>query len=255
MRVILLPTVAAAALSVGIPAFAADGHHGIATVLLAQNEAGTGDSGGAEKLPRKKSGGGGEKAGAGGTGAGEGNESTAGSGSSDQGAASGGGSSDQGTSAGSGSSDQGTTAGGASGDTNQAGTAGGSGGNNKAGTGGGTDSGESAGGDTGGSSGDNKKKEAGQSGGGSTNINITSEQRTEVTRAFSKVNVESVDIDVDLNVGVVVPKRVRTLHTCPNEVIRILHGLPSCRFIVVRNRIVIVNPSTRRVVTIIERSG
>jgi hypothetical protein len=37
--------------------------------------------------------------------------------------------------------------------------------------------------------------------------------------------------------------------------VRILQGLPECRFVVVRDQIVIVEPRTRRIVTVIERSG
>jgi len=38
-------------------------------------------------------------------------------------------------------------------------------------------------------------------------------------------------------------------------VVRIIHGLPECRYVVVKDQIVIVNPKTRRVVTVIERRG
>jgi hypothetical protein len=53
----------------------------------------------------------------------------------------------------------------------------------------------------------------------------------------------------------VVPTTVTTLHTCPGEVVRILRGLPECRYIVVRDQIVIVEPGTRKIVTVIERRG
>jgi hypothetical protein len=45
------------------------------------------------------------------------------------------------------------------------------------------------------------------------------------------------------------------LHTCPSDVVRIIHGLPDCRYVVVRDKIVIVEPSSRRIVTVIERHG
>jgi Protein of unknown function (DUF1236) len=85
---------------------------------------------------------------------------------------------------------------------------------------------------------------------------VTSEQRTEVTRAFSSVNVEPVtNVSFSVSVGTVVPTTITTLHTCPGEVVRILRGLPECRYIVVRDQIVIVEPSTRKIVTVIERRG
>jgi hypothetical protein len=240
MRISLLTSVTAAALMLAVPALAEIRENQAGTVLLAQKDAA--GSGGAEELPRNQSGGGGEGSGATGQG-----ESTSGGGEAESG---------QGTSGGGGAeSGQGTSGGGGSGEADQSGKAGDSGANTEGGSGtnksGGGDEGGGAGGKTG-DAGDSSKKGAGE-GGGSTNINITTEQRTEISRAFSSVNVESVDIDIDLSVGVVVPERVTTLHTCPGEVIRILQGLPSCRYIVVRNRIVIINPSTRRVVTIIER--
>ncbi|MCD6072209.1 MAG: hypothetical protein K0S42_2725, partial [Microvirga sp.] len=36
---------------------------------------------------------------------------------------------------------------------------------------------------------------------------------------------------------------------------RILTGLPECKYIVVRDQIVILEPRTRRIVTVIERRG
>jgi hypothetical protein len=86
---------------------------------------------------------------------------------------------------------------------------------------------------------------------------VTSEQRTEITRAFSSVNVQPMnDVNFSVSVGTVVPETVVThLQACPSEVIRILHGLPECRFVVVRNQVVIVEPKTRKIVTVIERRG
>jgi hypothetical protein len=238
MRISLFTSVTAAALTLAVPALADFRETQSGTVLLAQNDTGGASSGGAEELPRNQSGG-------------------TGQGGSGEGASGGGGESGQGTSGGGAETGQGTSAGGGTGDADQSGKAGGSGTDTEGGSGtnkaGGGDEGGGSGGKTG-DAGDSSKQGAGE-GGGSTNINITTEQRTEISRAFSSVNVESVDIDIDLSVGVVVPERVTTLHTCPGEVIRILKGLPSCRYIVVRNRIVIINPSTRRVVTIIERSA
>jgi len=57
-----------------------------------------------------------------------------------------------------------------------------------------------------------------------------------------------------VHTGVVLPATV-TLHSCPADVIRIIHGLPECRFVVVKDKIVIVEPSSRRIVTVIERTG
>ncbi|KLK90981.1 hypothetical protein AA309_22630 [Microvirga vignae] len=63
-------------------------------------------------------------------------------------------------------------------------------------------------------------------------------------------------MNFSVSVGTVVPDTVITrLEACPNEVIRILQGLPECRYVIVRDQVVIVEPKTRRIVTVIERRG
>jgi hypothetical protein len=86
---------------------------------------------------------------------------------------------------------------------------------------------------------------------------VTSEQRTEITQAFSSVNVRPLtNVTFSVSVGTVVPETVVTdLQACPSEVVRILRGLPECRYVVVRDQVVIVEPKTRRIVTVIERRG
>ena len=82
-------------------------------------------------------------------------------------------------------------------------------------------------------------------------MSLSSEQRTQVTRAFSSVHVAPLtNVNFDVHTGVVLPATV-TLHSCPADVIRIIHGLPECRFVVVKDKIVIVEPSSRRIVTVI----
>ncbi len=86
---------------------------------------------------------------------------------------------------------------------------------------------------------------------------MTSEQRSQITQSFRNVDVQPLnDVNFSVSVGTVVPETVVThLHACPSEVVRILHGLPECRYVVVHNQIVIVEPSTRKIVTVIERRG
>lgn len=81
----------------------------------------------------------------------------------------------------------------------------------------------------------------------STSISVTSERRTEITRAFCSVTVEPItDVNVTVNVGTVVPETAVTHpHACPNEVVRILKGLPECRYVILRNQMVIGEPKTR----------
>ncbi|KAB0266977.1 DUF1236 domain-containing protein [Microvirga brassicacearum] len=90
----------------------------------------------------------------------------------------------------------------------------------------------------------------------STAVSVSSEQRTEITRAFSGVNVQPLtNVEFNVSVGASVPASVTTLYDCPNTVERILTGLPECKYVVIRDQIVIVEPSTRRIVTVIERRG
>jgi Protein of unknown function (DUF1236) len=87
-------------------------------------------------------------------------------------------------------------------------------------------------------------------------INVSNEQRTQIRQSFRTVNVSPVtDVNFSVSVGSTLPTTVTTLHDCPDTVERLLTGLPECKFIVVRDQIVIVEPRTRRIVTVIERQG
>jgi hypothetical protein len=69
------------------------------------------------------------------------------------------------------------------------------------------------------------------------------------------VNVQPTDVNFSVSVGAEVPTSVTTLHSCPETVRSIITGIPECRYIVVKDKIVLINPQTRRVVTVIERQG
>jgi hypothetical protein len=89
----------------------------------------------------------------------------------------------------------------------------------------------------------------------SSSVNVSSEQRTQITRAFSSVNVAPVtNVNFEVRTGTVLPATVN-LHPCPRQVIDILTGIRECQFVIVKNEIVIVEPSSRRIVTVIERRG
>lgn len=82
-------------------------------------------------------------------------------------------------------------------------------------------------------------------------VNINAEQKTEITKVFRTEKVEPARIDIDVNVGVVVPRTV-TLRPLPTRVIEIV---PSYRnyeyFVLADGRIVIVEPATFKVVYIL----
>ncbi|MBJ6127041.1 DUF1236 domain-containing protein [Microvirga splendida] len=85
---------------------------------------------------------------------------------------------------------------------------------------------------------------------------MTSEQRTQISRSFSSVNVQPLtNVEFSVSVGSTVPTSVTTLYDCPETVRSILTGLPECKYIVVRDQVVILEPRTRRIVTVIERRG
>jgi hypothetical protein len=82
-------------------------------------------------------------------------------------------------------------------------------------------------------------------------IDISAEQKTEITQVFREVKVEPVDIDIDVNVGVVVPRTV-TLRPLPPRIIEIVPAYRSYEYFVLADgRIVIVEPSTFKVVYIL----
>lgn len=82
-------------------------------------------------------------------------------------------------------------------------------------------------------------------------INITTEQKTQIREIIRETKVEPADIDIDLRVGIEVPRTVE-LHPLPPRFIEIV---PEYRdyvyFVLVDGRVVIVEPDTYEVVYII----
>ena len=82
-------------------------------------------------------------------------------------------------------------------------------------------------------------------------IDLTTEQRTEVKQVFTTQSVEPVDIDIDLSVGVAVPRTV-TLHPVPPRIVEIVPAYQGYDYFVLADgRIVIVEPDTLHVVYIL----
>jgi len=93
----------------------------------------------------------------------------------------------------------------------------------------------------------------------STNVNasvkINDQQRTRVTQAISRLNVQPVSsVNFSLSVGTAVPRDVR-LQTLPADVVEVVPQYRGYSFFVVRDEIVIVEPSTYKIVTVLPRSG
>ncbi len=94
---------------------------------------------------------------------------------------------------------------------------------------------------------------SGASGGSSAGgeVNVTSEQQTRIRSVVSKVNIREVsNVNVNIAVGTVLPSTVE-LVAVPPELIEIVPQFRSYRVIKVSGRILIVEPSSRRIVYII----
>jgi hypothetical protein len=82
-------------------------------------------------------------------------------------------------------------------------------------------------------------------------IDITTEQRTEIRNVIVESKAEPVDLDIQVNVGVVVPKTVE-LRPLPPRIIEIVPAYRSYEYFVLADgRIVIVEPGTLKVVYVI----
>lgn len=86
-------------------------------------------------------------------------------------------------------------------------------------------------------------------------VNINDQQRTRVTQSISRLNVQPVtNVNFSLSVGTAVPRDVR-LQTLPADVVEVVPQYRGYNFFVVRDEIVIVEPSTSKIVTVLPRSG
>ncbi|KAA0073708.1 DUF1236 domain-containing protein [Tardiphaga sp. P9-11] len=86
-------------------------------------------------------------------------------------------------------------------------------------------------------------------------VNIDDQQRTRVTQSISRLNVQPLNnVNFSLTVGTSVPRDIR-LQTLPSEVVEVVPQYRGYSFFVVRDEIVIVEPSTLQIVTVLPRSG
>lgn len=82
-------------------------------------------------------------------------------------------------------------------------------------------------------------------------IDITTEQRTEIRNVIVETKAEPVKLDIDVNVGVVVPRTVE-LRPLPPRIIEIVPAYRGYEyFVLVDGRIIIVEPGTLKVVYVI----
>ncbi|KRR19015.1 hypothetical protein CQ14_19225 [Bradyrhizobium lablabi] len=92
-----------------------------------------------------------------------------------------------------------------------------------------------------------------------TNVNVsanlTESQRTRVSTSISRLNARPVtNVNFSLSVGTVVPRNVR-FQPLPADVVEVMPQYRGYNFIVVREDIVIIEPSTYKIVDVLPRGG
>jgi hypothetical protein len=86
-------------------------------------------------------------------------------------------------------------------------------------------------------------------------VNINDRQRTQLSQSFARVNVQPLShVNFSVSVGTAIPRDVR-LHTLPADVVEVVPQYRGYNFVMVRDEIVIVDPATYKIVTVLPRSG
>ncbi|WP_346657384.1 DUF1236 domain-containing protein [Bradyrhizobium monzae] len=86
-------------------------------------------------------------------------------------------------------------------------------------------------------------------------MNINDQQRTRIGASISHLNVQPLtNVNFSLSVGTVVPRDVR-LQPLPADVVEIVPQYPGYNFVLVKDEIVIVEPATYKIVTVLPYSG
>ncbi|THK36999.1 DUF1236 domain-containing protein [Ensifer sp. MPMI2T] len=94
------------------------------------------------------------------------------------------------------------------------------------------------------------ESQQGQATGGG-DVNVTVEQKTEITQIVKEENVEPVDVDFNVTVGAAVPETVE-LRPLPQRIVKIVPQYEGYRFFVLADgRIVIVEPSSLKIIVIL----
>jgi len=91
------------------------------------------------------------------------------------------------------------------------------------------------------------------SSGGSGAVTLSSEEQTKLKSSIHNVNVKQANINVDVHTGTVLPTTVEAeLEPIPAQIVEIVPRFRGYKIVRVKNEILIVEPSTRRVVYIIQ---
>jgi len=86
-------------------------------------------------------------------------------------------------------------------------------------------------------------------------VNINDQQRTRISASISHLNVQPLtNVNFSLSVGTVVPRDIR-LQPLPAEVVEVVPQYRGYNFVLVKDEIVIVEPSSYKIVTVLPYSG
>lgn len=91
----------------------------------------------------------------------------------------------------------------------------------------------------------------------STNVdvNINAQQRTRIYQSFARLDLRPItNVNFSVSVGTVVPRHVH-LRSLPSDIVEIVPQYHGYSFFAVRDEIVIVKPSSHKIVTVIARDG
>lgn len=86
-------------------------------------------------------------------------------------------------------------------------------------------------------------------------VNINAQQRTRINRSIARLDVKPItNVNFSVSVGTVVPGHVH-LQRLPSDIVEIVPQYRGYSFFAARDEIVIVEPSSHKIVTVIPRNG
>jgi hypothetical protein len=86
-------------------------------------------------------------------------------------------------------------------------------------------------------------------------VNINDQQRTRLSQSFARVNVQPLNnVNFSVSVGAAIPRDVH-LHPLPADIVEVVPQYRGYNFVRVRDEIVIVEPSSHKIVTVLPLSG
>lgn len=86
-------------------------------------------------------------------------------------------------------------------------------------------------------------------------VQLNDQQRTRISAAISQQNARPLtNVNFSISTGTVVPRTVR-VQTLPPAIVSIVPQYRGYSYVLVEDRIVIIEPKTRKIVTVIEHSG